>query len=266
MGLITSNTILLPEKNEKLELFGFKFAGGAHISKTMMLNEITKLLTNNPPNATLDVYHKTIVSDNILLKPTQSTRQETYNRLRSLYGLDEKIPIFSIYRELVLIDPKSISLLSLLVSWARDPLLRASTSAIYQIGIGDEVKNESIQRAIQHVFPDKFSPSSLGTTSRNTASTWTQSGHLLGRVKKIRTRVIPTTKSFTMALLLGYVCGYRGEHLFTSPFCKLLDINAIDAQSLAQQAHRENLITFKNIGSIIEVSFHRYQRYLEAFQ
>ena len=266
MGLITSTPITLPEKNEKLESFGFKFTGGAHISKTMMLNEITKLLSNNPSDAMIELYHKAIVSDNILLKPTQSTRQETYSRLRTLYGLDSKIPIFSIYRELVLIDPHSISLLSLLVSWARDPLLRASTSAVYQACIGEQVKNESVQRAISNVFPDKFSPSSLGTTSRNTASTWTQSGHLSGRVKKVRTRVIPTTKSFTMALLLGYVCGYRGEHLFTSPFSKLLDLNVIDAQSLATQAHRENLITFKNIGSIIEVSFHRYQRYLEAFQ
>jgi len=266
MGLITSNTIILPEKNEKLESFGFKFTGGTHISKTMMSNEITKLLTTNPPNATVELYHSAIVNDNILLKPTQSTRQETYSRLRTLYGLDSKVPIFSIYRELVLIDPQSISLLSLLVSWARDPLLRASTSAIFQTSIGEVVKNESIQRAVLNVFPDKFSPASLGTISRNTASSWTQSRHLVGRVKKVRTRVIPKTTSFTMALLLGYVCGYRGEHLFTSPFCRLLDLNAMDAQNLATQAHRENLITFKNIGSIIEVSFHRYKQYLEKFQ
>ena len=78
MGLITSNGITLPEKNEKLEAFGFKFSGGAHISKTMMLNEITKLLTTNPYNATIEEYHSSIIKDNLLSKATQSNRQETF--------------------------------------------------------------------------------------------------------------------------------------------------------------------------------------------
>ena len=255
---------MLPGKSPGLEAFGFKFTGGAHISKTMMLDEITKLIINNPRMTTIEEYHHAVVSNNILSKATQSTRQETYNRLRSLYGLDEKIPIFSIYRDLVLYDLQSAHLLSLLVSWIRDPLLRASTLAIYQANYGDEVKNESIQQAILQVFPDKYSPSSLGTTSRNTASTWTQSGHLSGKLKKVRCRVTTRPASVTLSLLLGHICGYEGEHLFTSPYVRLLDLNSTDAKSQASLAHRENLLTLKAIGNIVEVSFNRHQPYLES--
>ena len=262
MGLITSNAITLPQKNEKLEAFGFKFSGGAHISRTMMLNEITKLLTTNPYNATIEEYKSSIIKDNILSKATQSNRQETFSRLRSLYGLDGKIPIFSIYRELALFDLQSLPLLSLLISWARDPLLRASSVAIFQVNIGDEVKKESIQEAIKNIYPDKYSVNTLGTTSRNIASTWKQAGHLTGKLFKTRMQVNAKPASVTFALLLGDICSYHGEKLFSSPFCKLLDLNPIYAQSLATQAHRENLLTLKTIGTIVEVTFNQYKQYI----
>ena len=266
MGLINTITIQLPEKNERLERFGFRFSNGAHISKTMMLDEITKLLTTNPINATIEQYQIAIIRDNLLSKETQSSRRKTFKYLRGLYGLDGSLPLFSIYRELVHFDMKSFPLLSLLICWARDPLLRASTSAIFQVNFGDEVKKEVIQQTIMDSFPNKYSQSSLGTTSRNISSTWRQSGHLIGKKTKIRNHVNATPTSVTFALLLADICGYHGNQLFTSPYCKMLDLNSITAQSLAAQAHRENLITLKTIGTIVEISFNQYKQYLEGME
>ena len=264
MALINTRKILLPNKNNKFESFGFKFSNGAHISKTMMLNEITKLITTSTDDATLKDYQYSIIDENVLLKSTHSNRKETFSRLRSLYGLDEKIPIFSIYRKLILFDLYSSPLLSFLVSWARDPLLRASTNAIFQVNIGDLVNKYDIQESIQEMFPGKYSINSLGTTSRNISSTWKQSGHLIGKGKKTRIKVEPKPASAAFALLLGHICEYHGENLFRSPFCKLLDLNPIDAHSLSAQAHRENLLTLKSGGSVVEVTFNQYENFLEG--
>jgi hypothetical protein len=263
MGLIKTQEIPLPIRSDKLESFGFKFSNGAHISKTMMLNEITKLIAACPNEATLEDYQNSILHENVLLKSTQSNRKETFSRLRSLYGLDYKIPLFSIYRKLILFDLDSSPLLSFLVSWARDPLLRASTGAIFHVNIGDLVNKYDIQESIQNMFPGKYSINSLGTTSRNISSTWKQSGHLIGKGKKTRIQVKPRPASVAFALLLGDMCDYHGENLFSSSFCKLLDLNPVDAHSLAVQAHRENLLTLKSGGSVVEVTFNQYEKFLE---
>ena len=264
MGLIASNNIALPVRNDKLETFGFKFSNGAHISKTMMLNEISKLITTNSTTASIEQYEKSIINDNLLSKSTQSNRKETFSRLKSLYALNDNIPIFAIYRILALYDIKSIPLLSLLISWARDPLLRSSTPAIFQAAIGEEIKKETIQDAILSIYPDRYSTNSLGTSSRNISSTWKQSGHLMGLKTKKRVQVNPKPASVAFALILSDICEYKGEQLFSSPFCKLLDLNPIQAQSLATQAHRENLLTMKSIDRIIEINFSQYEKYIRG--
>lgn len=264
LGAIISTDISLPERSLRLETFGFKFTGGAHISKTMMLEEISKLINGSSQKAMIEEYHHSVVDNNLLSKATQSTRQETYDRLRSLYGLDHRIPLFSIYRDLIFHDPQSVGLLSLLVSWVRDPLLRATTPAVFQATYGMQVKSESIQHAILKSYPDRYSQSSLGTTSRNAASTWTQSGHLAGKLKKVRCKVNTRPASVTLSLILGDVAGYEGENLFSSPYVKLLDLNQFEVKSMASQAHRENLLTFKTIGDIVDISFNQYKPYLEG--
>jgi hypothetical protein len=265
LNLITSDKIIIPEKTDALESFGFKFTGSAHISKTMMLNEITTLLINLHENTSREQYRSAIVSDNILSKATQSNRNETYKKLRSFYALDEKVPLFCIFRELALFDPESIPLLSVLIAWARDPLLRASTPAIFEVVEGGEVSTSSILEALLRVYPDQYSHESITTTASHIATSWTQSGHIVGKQKRIRKRVIAKPAQITLALVLGYVSGNHGDNVFKSSFCKLLDLNPVEAKSLALQAHRANLINLKAIGPIVEVTFNRYQKYWEEF-
>jgi hypothetical protein len=81
----------------RLENFGFKVSeGGAHISRTIMLKEITRLLASSPAEASIDDYNRAVVESNVLGKATETTKQKTLRHLRELYGLSAALPIFSI--------------------------------------------------------------------------------------------------------------------------------------------------------------------------
>jgi hypothetical protein len=106
-GLALSSKFPLPLP--ALEAFGFKFSsGGAHISRTMMLTELSAVLMSLPHGAGTVDYRDAIVSRNILGKTTVSTRQKSLRHLRELYGLDESLPIFGALRKLYAIDSESL--------------------------------------------------------------------------------------------------------------------------------------------------------------
>jgi hypothetical protein len=257
----------LPENRDRLEAFGFKLTkGGAHISRTIMLTEINRLLASSAPGASAEDYQRAVISENLLGKATETTRQKTFRHLRELYALSPKVPIFSIYRELVQFDPQPGPLLSLLIAWARDPLLRATTPAILGATFGDQVRGDDLQQALTEAYPHQYSANNIGKIARNAASSWTQSGHLTGRAKKVRSRVQPRPSALTFALILGQVAGAAGAQLFSSISCRLLDLNPSEARSLAEQAHRQELITLKAVGSVVEISFPRFRHFLKGYQ
>ena len=91
-----------------LEAFGFKLTvGGAHISRTIMLKEINRLLASAAGQCKMrrEDYQRAVIGENVLGKATETTRQKTFRHLRELYALSPKVPIFSVYRELMKFDP-----------------------------------------------------------------------------------------------------------------------------------------------------------------
>src|SRR5690242_5965041 len=67
---------------KQLESFGFKLTeGGAHISRTMMLKEITRLLAFARATDRIEDYSQAIIEKNVLGKATESTRQKTFRHL-----------------------------------------------------------------------------------------------------------------------------------------------------------------------------------------
>jgi hypothetical protein len=252
---------------DRLKSFGFKLAeGGAHISRTIMLREITQLVGRALATMSLDDYRRAVVEENLLGKATETTRQKTFRHLRELYSLSDKVPIFALYRDLVRFDSGSITLLSLLTAWTRDPLLRATTPAVLQVKFGDHVFGEDLQQALTEAYPHQYSANNVGKIARNAAASWTQSGHLSGRTKKLRSRVQPRPAALTFALVLGYVGGITNTQLFSSIWCRLLDLDPTEARSLAEQAHRQELITLRAVGSVVEVRFPRFGQLLKGFQ
>jgi len=245
-----------PAASPELEAFGFKFSsGGAHISRTMMLVELNAVLAAVPVGSGTADYHEAILQRNVLGKTTDSTRQKSLRHLRELYALDELRPIFRLLRKLHSIDASSLPLLALQVSWARDPLLRATTPAIMEALEGDRVDTDSLAQAIETTFPGQYSELNRNKIGRNAASSWTQSGHLIGRTNKTRQRIKPTAVAVSMALFFGNIAGFHGATVFSNPWCRLLDLSADRAQTLGQEAHRAGLLNLRAIGEVVEISF-----------
>src|SRR5664279_780143 len=102
-----------------------------------------------------------------------------------------------------------------------------------------------LEEFIEHQQPGRFSTATLKSTAQNINSSWTQTGHLLGRARKTRAHAIATPGSVAYALFLGYLTGIRGESLFQTEFVKLLDCTIDQAIGLAEDASRRGWIVFK---------------------
>lgn len=245
-----------PRPTSYLEKFGFKFsAGGAHISRTMMLAELEAVLSAVPAYSGVVSYREAILERNVLGKTTDSTRKESLRRLRELYALDEVTPIFGLLRKLQAIDPTSLPLLAVQVVWARDTLFRATSPPIMDAAEGDRIATVTLAEAIDAAFPEMYSATSRDQTARHAASSWTQSGHLAGRTKKVRQFVKPSAVAVTMALFLGDLCGYHGPAVFANPWCRLLDLSPERARVLGLEAHRAGLLNLRAMGEVVELSF-----------
>jgi hypothetical protein len=240
-----------------LERFGFTFSrGGAHLSRTMMLGELETLLSaTDRPNATQADYRHAIVEENCLGKRSQQTRALTYRHLADLYSLDPQVTLFRTLSYFWSRDPQAHPLLALLSAYARDAVLRMSAPFILTMPQGTVTGREEMEAFLDSVEPGRFSKATLRSTAQNLNGTWTQAGHLMGKVRKVRTRPEATPGAVAYALLLGYLTGARGESLFRSEYVRLLDCPVDRAVELAEVAARQGWIVFKRVGDVIEVLF-----------
>jgi hypothetical protein len=237
---------------------GFRFGNkSTHTSRTMMFKELALLFEDQEPNAPREAYVSAIIDYNCLGKRTVSTRKLTCQRLSELYGLDPFIPIFRILRHLWQVDENGRPLLAFLTALARDPLLRVTSATILQIKIGEELMRQKLTDALRQSVENRLNEGTLNTTVRNISSSWTQSGHLKGRVRKIRQRVSPSPIVTTYALLLGYILGARGNTLFSTFWSKALDTPSEKLISLATYAKRLGFLDLRQAGGVVEVSFTR---------
>lgn len=245
------------EQNNVLIHFGFYLGkSGAHTSRTIMLQELrTLLICVDIVNSDRSDYYRNIVDKNCLGKRSAKTRQLTYNHLVSLYSLD---PSNTLYRTLLYFwqrDMAGHSLLALLCAYSRDSFLRMSAPFILSFSEGAIITREALESFIDQKEPGRFSKATLKSMAQNLNASWTDSGHLVGRSRKIRSRAIPTPGSVAYALLIGYLNGARGEGLFLTEYVKVLDCSRDRLIELAREASIKGWIVFKRIGNIMEVLF-----------
>ncbi len=243
--------------NAKMTDFGFNCdRGGAHSSRTMMLDELSSLLSYvNRPDAGKADYLHAIDEDNCLGKRSGKTRILTYRHLVSLYSLDPSITLFRTLLFFWQRDTAGQPLLALLCTYARDSIFRSTAQFILPAPEGSTVTRDALEDFIDHQEPGRFSKATLKSTAQNINSTWTKSGHLVGRARKIRACAEPTASSVSYALLLGYLSNVRGPSLFETEFTKLLDCSFERMVELAEEASRKGWIVFKRAGNVIEVLF-----------
>ncbi|MEA3411964.1 MAG: hypothetical protein U9R74_10550 [Pseudomonadota bacterium] len=237
-------------------LWGFRSGDrGTHTSRTIMLDELSHLLDAVPGEATREDYADAVMEQNCLGKRTAATRKLSLQRLTELYGLNARLILFRVLRDLWGRHESSRPLLSLLLALARDPLLRATATAVIRTPYGHEFARQSMKDALSEAVDDRLNDATLDKVVRNASSSWTQSGHFCGRGRKTRQKVDATPAATTYALLLGFAVGRRGRLLFETPWAAILDTGPDDLIDVAIEAKRLGLLDLKQSGSMIDVSF-----------
>jgi hypothetical protein len=221
-------------------------AVGTHTSRTIMLAELSALFDAVPATATTADVAGAIKASNILGKSTTSTRRLTNQRLTELYALDPQVILYRILRRLWQIDVAG-----------RPLLLAASASAVAPLANDAEFLRSPMKEAIRADVDDRLNDSILDKVVRNAASSWTQSGHLVGRTIKKRSKVKATAGATALALYLAHAAGFRGQQIFTSGWAKLLDADAAALRNLALDAKRAGLIDLRIAGEVLDISFAR---------
>lgn len=241
------------------DYFGFSHErGGAHTARTLMLAELRSLLIYvDQADAPKSVYQAAVQVANCLGKRSGRSRGLTFKHLADLYALNPEVLLFRALRFFWPRDPAGQPLLAALCAYARDPILRGSAPLLLGLPPGAPLSREAMEAWIDHPEPGRFSPATLRSTAANINASWTQAGHLTGRVHKVRTLAQPTPATVAYALLLGYLQGQRGELLFQTDYLRLLDCAFERALELAEDASRRGWISLKRIGSVVEVTFPR---------
>ena len=221
-----------------------------------MLTELCILLSFvAAADASKTEYREAIQNANCLGKRSGKTRTLTFQHLSKLYVLDPSVLLFRALHFFWQRDVDGQPLLAVLCAYSRDPIFRVSTPFILGFEEGATVSREVLEEFLEAQEPGRFSKATLKSTAQNINSTWTQSGHLYGRARKVRSRAHPTAGSVSYALLLGYLTGVRGQALFQTEYTKLLDCTFDKAIELAEEASCKGWIVFKRVGNVIEVLF-----------
>lgn len=230
-------------------------ARGTQTSRTMMLAELSQLLQAVRPPATREDYVRAVIESNVLGKQTAANRRLTAQRLIELYSLDGRLLLFRGLRQLWDVDEPGRPLLACLCANARDPLLRITGEAVLPAPEGSAVTKQDLCNAVAAAWPERFGAGILDKIGRNAGSSWTQSGHLTGRGRKVRVRAHPTPGAAAYALLIGHLQGLRGAMLLDTYWTRLLDCGASSVDALASEASRLGWMEYRRVAEVVQVSF-----------
>lgn len=233
---------------------------GIHLSRTLMLDDLRRLLEQLPPDTDAERYRQAIIQENVLLKPTTMTRQISFQRLCGLYALNPTVPLFQILRELWTEEHEAQPLLALLCALARDMVLRSTAEQIIALPLGEAMTPAQLSATVRSAFPGRYSEASMAGAGRNLASSWQQSGHLTGKMRKVRATANCRPPAVVLALLLGYVQGERGEGLFRTLWARVLDAPAHTLHAQAQAASQRGWLEYRRAGDVVEIGFRHLMR------
>jgi hypothetical protein len=238
------------------DALGFRLApGGVHLTKTMMLAELTAVLNSVPDRDAAKVQNAVTVDN--LGKPTGTARRLALSRLNALYGILKPRPIQIAALRLWSRNVTGRPLLALLCALAREPLLRQSAPAVLDVPPGALVRWPDLASAVVAGYPDRYSPKMLRSLAQNCASSWTQSGHLEGRARKRRRLAEPSPESAAYAALLGIIAGFGGPALLRSPWMRLQDRSEADLLLLLRRAESAGLAHVKAGGGVVQIDVRR---------
>jgi hypothetical protein len=242
----------------RLQSAGFRLSfGGTHLSRTMMLAELRHVL-GAEVQPTRERLKTLVLEDNVLQKRTGSGRRLSLRHLRELYGLGAPPPILQAMIGLWPRAAEGQPMLALLVALAREALLRDSAEIVLPAPAGSRVRAADFASLFEKRYPGHYTPKMFGKISRNCASTWTQSGHLRGKVRKERARPAVSPAAAAYAALLGSLVGFGGPALLASPWIAVLDRSEAELLVLLRKAEAEGLLRLRAGGDVIEIEVRRH--------
>lgn len=223
------------------------------MARSMMFKEMSILAKSLPPETVGAGYRKAIIDDNILGKPTYSSREKSFRHLAELYSLDPQLALFRLLRKLAGEDPASLPLIALTCVFCRDAQLRRSFGLIDRLKPGELLKRESMEAHLESGFPGRFNPTMKKSLAQNVNTTWTAAGHLSGRARKIR--ALPTARlaSSVYAITAGYLLGLRGDILLQSVFSRLVSPQSSILVTHLGQASARGWLRFRHGGGVTEI-------------
>jgi len=248
--------MLSPSFSARLEPFGFsaKLTGG-HMARSMMFEEMRILQESLPLEAKKEDFKRAIVEENILGKPTQSSREKSFHHLVELYGMDPGLALFRVLRTLGNADRSSFPLMAATCVYSRDPQLRASFELIQSKRDGQEIPRVEMEELLEASFPDRFSPAMKKSLAQNVNTTWTFSGHLEGRSKKTRRLPVAGFGAVTFAMFVGWLSGLRGELLLSSVYGRLVNAEPGTILHQLRQASAHQWLRLRSGGGVTEIDF-----------
>jgi hypothetical protein len=238
--------------------------GGTNTSHTIAVAHLSSLLAFLPPTSTRRDYEAAAVEQNLLGRATVEGRRRTFRYLRELYLMDPSRILFRALRDLWDEDLESQRLLAGLSALARDSVFRASAKGLLAVAPGTAVAAEDLAGFVTAVFPGAYNDATAAKIGRNTASSWTQTGHLQGRQSKTRQKVEGRPAAATYALLLGHLQGERGQSLCDSLWTRFLDATPREIESLAEAASHRGYLELRSGGGVLEIGFRHLLRPLEG--
>ena len=230
--------------------------GGVHLSKTMMLAELTAVMNADTTGGPAEL-ERAVVTDNVIGKPTGTARRLTFSRLNTLYGVSKALPVQAAMLGLWPRNASGRPMLALLCALARESLLRDSAGLVLTAPPAAPIRWPDLAARLEARHPGRYSPKMLKSLAQNCASTWTQSGHLAGKVAKRRAKAEPSPESAAYAALLGELAGFGGPALLHSPWMAVLDRSEGDILSLLRRAESAGLTRVRAGGGVVQISTRR---------
>ncbi|WP_298128195.1 hypothetical protein [Brevundimonas sp.] len=226
--------------------------GGGHQSKTMMLSELTTILAVSEVRG-LEEAIRAIQSENLLGKSSTAAASSALKNLFSLYGLKAPPAITRAMMRLWAGDVNSHPVLAVLCALARDPILRDTALPVLEAPVGQRFGAKELTEILTEKHADRFSFATLRSLGQNCAATWTQSGHLAGRVTKVRMQVEATPEAAAFAALISQAAGFGGPAVLSSPWMAVLDASPEEQLGLLRRAQGRGLVRVRHAGAVFEL-------------
>ena len=223
-----------------------------HTGRTIMFAELSRIMFHGHGKPSFD----DSFIENVAGKLSKNNQKETYTRLKRLYGFTLTDPFFQSFNYFWGTSSENqLAIISILLAFKNDYLLSESIDLIVNTPIGYKVMIESLEKNIEDLHPNHYSPATLRSTSQNIASSWKQAGFILGKVKNIRVQPEIDYRTVAFALLMGYLEGLRGEFLMGSKYIRALGLPETKTRELIAEAAKRDILQYQHSAHVTTVMF-----------